>query len=300
MWLTVIGLGVISVWLLPTVGKQHNDISVQLSDTKSKLDTAIDTQRERTQELSQRVHQLARLQIGWDKRWIIQQTANSRVDVHGGRLAVTGLGLDFGLSPVLDDDGQPMPPAVHAFKTIPEGGMFYVGEFRAEQLDATTCTLVPVWQVTQDEVDVWLSSPESAWRFRTLVPSPKRLQIDQLHVHLQKLMGTYAETAANIAQQVALRQQAENQLTIRKQELLGNPDADRTLGRPEYSQGLLRTISADEEIRNELQVQIDVLRRRMKEASEKQEELLRRVRESSEQLPSADNGQITQSGSAVQ
>ena len=300
LWLTVIGLGVISVWLLPTIGKQHNEISVQLSDTKSKLDTAIDTQRLRMQELSQRMHQLSRLQIGWDKRWVIHQTANSGVEIHGARLVVTGLGLDFGLRPVLDDDGQPAPPAMHAFKTMPDGGMFYVGEFRAEQLDAVTCTLVPVRQVTEDEVDIWLSSPELAWRFRTQVPSAKRRQIDQLHVHLQELLGAYAETEANIAQQVALREQAEKQLTTRRQELLGSPDAGRTLNRPEYSEGLLRTISAEEEIRNELLVQIDVLRRRLKEAGEKQTELLHRVRESSKQLPSAGNGQITQSGSVVQ
>jgi len=187
LWLTVIGLGVISVWLLPTVGKQHNDISASLQKSKKAVDSAIETHRAKGQQLEQRKQQLARLQIGWDKSWDIQQTANTGVDIQGGRLAVSGLGRDLGLAPALDAAGQEAPPAVHAFKTMPEGGMVYIGEFQAEQLDATTATLVPIWRVTEDEFDIWASDTELPWRFRTLVPAGGRLHIDQLHVQLQKI-----------------------------------------------------------------------------------------------------------------
>ena len=300
LWLTVIGLGVISIWLLPTVGRKHNLISAQLSKSSTDLEKAVNEHGERKQEVSRRQHLLTRLQIGWDKRWVIEQTANSGVVVQGVNLVVRGLGAESGLNVVLDDDGQPVPPAVHAFKTSPDGGMIYVGEFQAAQIAGSECFLEPVWRVTQEEVDDWLRDPELPWRFRTLVPAGKRQQIDQLHEHLQTLTEALAETEANRAQQETLGRQAEKQLEIRRQELLGNPDAKPTPGRAEYTDGLLRTISTLEEDRNELQFEIDILRRRIRKASAKRDELVRRVRARSEQLPSADTNRITRGGAAVQ
>jgi hypothetical protein len=300
LWLTVIGLGVISVWLLPTVGKQHNDISASLQKSKKAVDSALEAHRARSQELEQRKQQLARLQIGWDKSWDIQQTANTGVDIQGDRLAVTGLGRDHGLAPALDAAGQEAPPAVHAFKTMPEGGMFYVGEFQAEQLDATTATLVPIWRVTEKELDVWTSDTELQWRFRTLVPAGGRLHVDQLHAQIQKLTEMLAEVKGNTTQQQNLLAAAEAQLVIRKQELLGDPNAVALPGRPEYNEGLLKAISAEEDRRNNLQINVDSLRRQIKAANEERETLIRRLKKYPDRLPSADGDQVTRSGAAVQ
>jgi hypothetical protein len=300
LWLTVIGLGVISVWLLPTVGKQHNDISARLQKSEKAVDDAIKTHQDRSQELEQRKQRLARLQIGWDKSWDIQQTANTGVDVQEERLAVSGLGRDLGLAPALDAAGQEAPPAVHAFKAMPEGGMFYVGEFQAEQLDATTATLVPIWRVTEEELDVWTSDTELPWRFRTLVPAGDRLEVDQLHAQLQKLTEIYAEVEANTIQQRKLLEEAEAQLAIRKEELLGSPDTEPIPGRPEYSEGLVKAVSAEEDRRNNLQINVDSLRRQIKAANEERETLIRQLKEYPDLLPSADSDQVTQSGAVVQ
>ena len=300
LWLTVIGLGVVSVWLLPNVGKKHNDISAELVDSKNALDKAIDAHTIQTQKLDEGQHQLARLKIGWDKSWTVQQTANSGVKFQGQRLAVNGLGLDSGLGPVLDDAGQEVKPVVHAFKMLPEGGVFYAGEFKADKLDAAFCTLVPNWTVTQEEQNAWMKNPELPWRFRTLVPAAKRLKIDRAHGQLQELREILAEVQANVAQQQALQHQAETQLTIRKQELLGNPDAEQTPGHPEYSDGLLKTISAEEDRRNDLLITVNELRREIKQAGERREQLRGQLEEITEQLPSAQDGRITQTGTVAQ
>ncbi len=300
LWLTVIGLGVISVWLLPTVGKKHNDVSTALRKAQESVDAAVEDHRRNDQDLRKKKNQLARLQIGWDKSWDISRSATAGVEIQGPQLTVLGLGLETGLEPVLDAAGQEAPPAVHAFKMMPEGGMFYVGEFQAAVLDATSSTLVPTWQVTPEEVDVWVSNAELPWRFRTLVPAGKRLHVDQLHGQLQRLSEDYARTEANVVQQQALLEEAERQLEIRNQELLGNPDADPVPGRPEHVDGLLPTISTEEERRNDLQVMVDSLRRQIKAASEERDELVRRLKEYPDRLPSADDGGVAQSAAQVQ
>lgn len=325
MWLAVIGLAVISVWLLPAVGSQHNEISAKLLASETTLNTAVDSHRKQKQELEKRRHELARLQIGWDKSWTIQTIGDSGVNVNSRSLAINGLGTEFELDPVLNDDGQPVQPllvvrglgtgsglntvlddagqevqpVVQAFVTMPERGIFYVGEFQADQLDATSCTLVPNWQVTQDEVNVWLSNLQSPWRFRTMVPAGNRLEIDQRHVQLQKLSELYTEIKKNVVQQEASLQQAESELLVRKEELLGNPDGQVIPGRPEYRDGLLNTISAAEDRRNDLLIQVDTLRREVREGSEKRQELLDQLKETTEQLAAAEGDQITQADAGV-
>ena len=119
---------------------------------------------------------------------------------------------------------------------------------------------------------------------------------------MQQLSEIYAEIEDNVAQQTALREQAEAQLITRKQELLGNPDAQPTPGRPEYSDGLLKTISAEEDHRNDLLIDVDGLRRRVKEAIETREQILRRLKESAEllQSASADDDRVSQARAEVQ
>ena len=83
-------------------------------------------------------------------------------------------------------------------------------------------------------------------------------------------------------------------MLVRKEELLGNPDGQLIPGRPEYRDGLLSTISTEEDRRNDLLIQVDTLRREVREGSEKRQELLDRLKETTEQLAAAEGDQITQ------
>jgi hypothetical protein len=296
--LTVIGLAVISLYLLPAVGKSQNDVAQKLRTSEEAVIAATEQHQQASMDLLRSSSRLAQLQIGWDKSWNIQQAGNSGVVVQGARLAVSGLGSDTGLIFNIDEDGQPAPPAVHAFKAMPEGGMYYVGEFVAEEINANSTTLIPSWQATQEEVEVWLSNPDTPWRFRTLIPAAARLRVDRLNVQLQDLLEKYSETAANVARQKTSLDDALAQLELRKQELIGGVvGAQPNEEFPELTLGLTEAVRMTEDKRNDLLVQIDELRRMIKTDSEQREAALRRLQELSERLPSADDPQISQSGS---
>ena len=194
-------------------------------------------------------------QLGWDKSWNIANNANTGVVIQNdGRLGVEGLGQQNGLIPVTYQDGDETvtaAPAVHAFLTMPEGGMHYVGEFVADmqqnQIGPTNVTLIPNWQVTPQEVQRWGSVPNANWRFRTLMPAAPRKKIDQLNAQVVRLNELYLETDANVAQQEQLLTQAEAQLETRQNELLGAEDREPIPGLPELSDGLLKTIKSEED-----------------------------------------------------
>lgn len=286
--LTVIGMAVISFYLLPAVGKKQNDVAQELRKSEEAMQSTAEQHQRASMDLIRSRSRLAQLQIGWDKSWNIEQSGNSGVVVQGARLAVSGLGSDNGLIPDIDEDGQPSPPAVHAFKAMAEGGMSYVGEFVAEQIDANSTTLVPAWQATQEEVELWLSEPDAPWRFRTQVPSATRLRIDRLNAQLQDLLEKYSETVANVKRQEESLEDAVAQLEVRKQELVGGiPNAVPNDDFPEESVGLTAAVSMAEDTRNDLLVQTDELRRLIKAEAEKREAIVRRLKELSGQLPSA-------------
>lgn len=293
--LTVLGLAVVSVWLVPSVGKLQNDIGTQLQDSEKSLATAKDEFAQRKAEHLASSHALGRLQIGWDKSWDVEQAGDRGINVEGARIAVTGLGTDSGLVPVLDADGQEAAPAVHAFIALPEG-MVYVGEFLAEPIEALYTTLTPTWQVTQEEVEDWQQAPEASWRFRTLIPSDSRLRIDRLNVHLQYLREKYADLEANVTRQQASLEDAEQQLRQREQELLGDPGAPEIPGFPELSAGLTKAIRDLEDQRNDILIVIDQLRRDLQHEAQVREQHLQRLQELSEQLPTGDEQTTEQPG----
>ena len=293
--LTVLGLAVVSVWLVPTVGKLQNDVGTQLRDSKDKLADAKKEFDQRKAKHLESSHALGRLQIGWDKSWDVEQAGNAGITVEGARIAVSGLGTDSGLIPVVDGDGQEAAPAVHAFIALPEG-MAYVGEFLAEPIEALNTTLTPTWQVTQEEVEDWQRAPEASWRFRTLIPSDKRLRIDRCNVHLQYLLEKAVDLDANVTRQRASLEDAEQQLQQRQRELLGDPGAPEIPGFPELSAGLTKAIRDLEDQRNDMLFVIDQLRRDLQHEAQKREQHLQRLQELSEQLPTEDEQTTEQPG----
>ncbi len=288
--LTVLGLGVISVWLLPAVGKLQNDVGLRLQKTQADLKTAEDSYARARAEFSTDSHRLTRLQVGWDKSWDIEQNGNTGVLIQGVNLAVTGLGTETGLVERESDSGDPEPPSVYAFKATEEG-MAYIGEFRTKVIDANSTTLVPTWQPTQEEVEFWLTGETLPWRFRTQIPAAPRLRLDRLDLQLQLLAEKYAELEQNVARQEALLEDAQRQLDQRNRELVGDPDAEATPGRPEFSRGLTAVITESEDERNALLVTIDELRHRILSETERRQQLLRELAALVERLPSSEDPQ---------
>jgi len=294
-WLVVPSL-MAAFYLTVRTGQIHNAWSAKLSAAHETAETTGRQHRAQKRELATAENVLARAQFGWDKSWQISNTGNQQLVAQNEGLLVTGLGSDQGLIPVvyIDDAGQTrtQAPTVHTFRAMPEGVMYYVGEFivgmQQNQIPPNNVALIPTWQTTSNDRKMWRENPQGGWRFRTLIPASHRARIDQLNVQINRLVEQYADVDVNVLQQQELLNEANDQLTIRKQELLGNPDTEPTPGRPEFHAGLLTTIRSEEDQRNSLLVEVDSFRREIRRTAEEREKRIETLKELSSRLPSGD------------
>jgi len=298
--LTVLGTAAVSLYLLPAVGKLQNDVAEKLQKSQADLEATRDRHRKASEELLRSSSRLAQLQAGRDKSWNIQQSGDTGVSVDGDRLAVTGLGTLQNLVMLTDEEGQSAGPAVHAFKQLSEGGMYYVGEFIAEQIDSNSCVLIPTWQFTEDEVNFW-DDPSASWRFRTLIPPDVRLRIDGLNASLQSLRVNYDRIDANVVRQEKALNAAEQQLEQRGVELVGRQGAKAVVNPdlPEFEIGLTDATRDLEDRRNDLMLEIDRLRRLVKVEAERREELLRQLNELVDDLPQDESPGVARTSSDI-
>ena len=98
-----------------------------------------------------------------------------------------------------------------------------------------------------------------------MIPSGYRSSIDEWYLNRQRTAQLVNQTTDSIARQQALLTAAEEALNVRKKELLGDPAREPVPNRPEFTDGLLQAIEDIEEERNQLQLNVDHLRRQINE-----------------------------------
>ena len=118
-----------------------------------------------------------------------------------------------------------------------------------------------------------------------MIPSGARTNIDELFRRQVRTDELKKQTVANITRQQGLLQAAEAALSVRNGELLGNPDGIVDPERPEFVVGLLQAIEDFEEERNQLQLDVDHLRRALKESSEDRNQKLEALAGAAAKLP---------------
>jgi hypothetical protein len=183
-----------------------------------------------------------------------------------------------------------MLPVVHAFYGGGESGFTYAGEFIAPQngLTANSAVLQPVHPVTPQEAAAW--PVNAAWRLRGIIPSGDRTSIDELFRRRVRTFELTQQTVANITRQQGLLQAADNALSVRNGELLGNPAGIVDPERPEFVVGLLQAIEDFEEERNQLQLDVDYLRRALKASSDERNRKLEALAGAATKLPDLSSG----------
>jgi hypothetical protein len=277
------------VYLGGRLGKTANDWSVKLRDAKSATQKAVADHKKSELELSTAQSELARLKLGWGFEWTLPADGSKgSVQVVGTSLAVTGVGTESGLQTrqvIAEGKEQILPPTVHVFQLTTEGGSRYVGEFLADldQLAPNSSVLRPTWAVTAQEIGAWDFA--TGVRLRSLVPGSGRIQVEGLNQAIQRLREHHAVADTNLKNQADLLEAAENQLAGRKAELLGNPEAADLKDRPEFKVGLVQALHDIEETRNQLQVDVDDLRRMVLEATETRNQLVVDLNELASRLP---------------
>jgi hypothetical protein len=147
---------------------------------------------------------------------------------------------------------------VHGFMLNEDGTSTYAGVFQAAvQLDRTG--LAPAWRVRPGDAELWRAGK---WRFRTLVPAATRARFVELETAFtaadQKLVAAHN----NLVVQEALLAEAQATVQTRLAELNGDPQAEPGDSvPPEYSQGLIAAIEAEEAARDRTWAEVDRLRR---------------------------------------
>jgi hypothetical protein len=290
----------------PTLLVIQNEWALKLRDAKAKNLKDVEAHNNAKIELQEAKAELARLQLGWDRVWEFRNgEGNTSITLRPPYdLIVNGIGHQIGHSDqspnnfvtrqITDATGntQLVPPVVHVFRAIAPEQFTYVGEFIADasNLNQASTILLPTRIPTAQEPQPWQNG-NGIWRLRTSIPPAPRSSMDEIHRRMTRTQELLAETSANLAQQQALLQAAQAQLDVRKGELLGDPAAKKIPGRPEFSEGLLKTIEDEEEQRNQIQLEIDSLRRGIKNAAEQRDALRDELNQLIQQLPSsADSG----------
>lgn len=287
-------LGLTVVCLLPWIYfalklfSIHTGWSVAIADGRKAAEESVQRSEELKTELFQMDSELARLQLDWDRAWTAARS------VQPGQITAQGIGTDNGLVPrqIQDENGNNVMvlPPLHAFAPMPEGGYFYVGEFIADpgSVGTNTAVLRPNWFADPQEQAAWNNLP-GPWRFLSAVPPSKRTAVDELRDEIVLTAERTQATQQNIAQQQSILTAAEEQRDIRRKELLGDPAAADDPNRPELKVGLLQAVADAEEIRNDIQLAVDQLRRSIIDQSTLRDTVIAEINELSGKLPTARN-----------
>lgn len=291
---------------IPKVLVFHNEWSAKLRDAKEKTKAAVASNRQARHDFNKAMADVSGLTIGWDKFWNVPaRTQNApagtpTVAKQNGILILNNIGSANGLKDEQynDDNGQPQlaKPVVHAFYGGAEG-FKYAGEFRATDITPQRTQLRPVHPLSQQEFAAW--NPNAAWRFRTMVPPGKQTTIDELYAQNRTLYELTLQMNANIARQEALLGKAEEALQVRKGELLGGLDREEVPTRPEFTLGLLEVNENVEEERNQLLLELDRLRRGIKEAYAQRDNAISQLNQKVSLLPGANVQYAEASGTAA-
>lgn len=210
----------------------------------------------------------------WGTAWNGIQTT---VENQEGRVLVN-IGAASGLRPNL---------VLHGFETTPEGGTIYRGSFTPVEIRDANASLNPNWRTTPEEVATWQSP--ALWRWRNAIPAGHSDNVDQQLLTLTKQVETLGDRQRTLEGQKVLLEEANQKLKIREAELVGGESLDKSpTAAPEFRDGLVATVEAEEETRNQELLKVDELRRKIRETQARIEQLQTENDDFVQKLPGAD------------
>jgi len=275
--LVIIGL-IVEVVYAAKLGMRRGEVEEKLRTAIADSEKAMEAHTKAKSELSESRQLLASIKLGWGYEWPLPAAPGGnavplQVQVVGGRLSVSGLGTNNGLvAEQVTENGQQksVAPVVHVFAQDAQGGSYYIGEFVAgigpNELSEQNATLIPVWNVSAQEMASWNFS--GGVRMRSQIPAGGRSAVGNLNQIIQRTYEQLAQTSLRFEEQTRLNAAADAALQVRKNELLGNPEGPDNPDHPEYKVGLVQALEDLEEQRNAVQAGVDELRRLIKSARE--------------------------------
>lgn len=154
---------------------------------------------------------------------------------------------------------------VHGFEIKADGSSVYRGPYSVfGPPQAERSAMQPAWRIRPGEPAEWQAT---RWRWRSSIPSGYSEQFDKLMGDFTRSDEALADRNASIAIQDKLIADATLALQRRQAELVGGEELpkDESIA-PEFRLGLVSTLEATEEERNSVLLEIDALRRQVREA----------------------------------
>lgn len=238
----------------------------------------LDIDRRKLDELK---GELTRTNLGWSQVWDDVQTNPN------GVVLQVNIGTNQGLRYSQDANGNQVAPVLHAFRPQAEG-FVYVGPFVAQAINADSANLAAAWTpigakangAWQDESTTWAGFAGPNWRFRAQIPANVKVTFDGRVGRFHSNYNSFEEAQLQLQQQQEMFTAANEQRDMRNRELQGPPvgadppaENDIDPNRPELAIGLVAAIENEEEARDVLQVEVDEIRRSIRDLSVRIQEL---------------------------
>ena len=192
------------------------------------------------------------------------------------------LGTQDGLTAGADGTTGPL---VHVFAPTGEGANTdYIGPFAVLQAQERQASLAPAFTVQPGEPQDWPIG-RGDWRLRVDVPPSRAARfgdLDNSLVTQRELLRNRRATTETRRESVA---EAQATLAAREAALLGDPNAPEISDAPEVRAGLIAATTAEERDRAADLVELDRLRRAVKNASDRLRSALAENAELVDRLP---------------
>lgn len=188
----------------------------------------------------------------WERYW-------NGVGTERGRqpgVVVVGLGTAQGLL---------KGSVVHLFQPSADGaGTNYVGPFKVPDPEETRAALTPAWRLREGEDANWRYGAN--WRIRANVPRQHKTKFSDLEAMLVKKDELFIDQQRNLTIQQEAKKSAEEHLSLRQKELIGDPELAAKNENLErfIVEGYQKAVAELEVARDEVQSIVDELRRQVK------------------------------------
>ena len=268
----VVVLAVLAVALSARMVGVRNTWSEKVADLRKDNEEKAASLLAQEKTLADAKAEISRLNLGWDRMW-------DEVAVVGnveGDAVEAFIGSDNGVGPreINDENGtvQQIAPVLYGFRELAAGEYEYAGEFLVDLdvLEPDRCLLRPTWRLRAGETDSW----QGNWRLRSQIPSHFKTRFRGLYDRLFRNDGYMTAATTDLEKQNSLFVNAGNELSVRQHELGFGVQT-----------GLVPDIEAAEDVRNSLQLHVDLLRRRIKTESDLQEQLKQTSQQLVNRLP---------------
>ena len=268
LWLNVIG-AVGATVLTTKLFEVRNSWAEKVEKAQEQVATNAITLEASEKEYLGLQSQLHDLSIGWGRTWFPVQV---NINPQGQMVAQVGRLQGLGTPGAGNDPNVPLP-IVHAFMTINNGTESkYVGIFQAVQVDDNQAQFEPLWNVEAGDLNG--VQPSGEWRLRSEIPSRFTSELTRLRTDRATAIRSLQDKSRQLQAQTAQEADARTILQNRIDQLEDKDD----------DPGLVAMLASEEDERNKELLELDAIRRQIKDADEKIAELIDELQQLEQQV----------------